>query len=209
MPSPDPGLPPLSRHIADVPNLATLSNVLVGYAAIMTSILGWHAVSLVLLVLAVHIDHADGAMARAIPGRPRENSLFGGQLDSLSDLVNFGLAPAVILVLMGGWSAPSLIVGAALVSAATVRLAYFNVHGMDGPYFRGLTTTYAGFLFAVGGLAFLRGILPLHLFYAFCITLAALEVSSFRLRKYGYSHWCVLAAAGLFAAAAFISGEHR
>ena len=200
--------PPILRLAVDVANLMTLTNTLVGLASILAAIERHFSLSLVLIVIAVHIDHADGAVARSLRKRPEGSNLFGAQLDSLSDLINFGLAPAIAVVLMSGRTIASYAVGIVLVCAATLRLAYFNVFGMEGPYFRGLTTTYAGFLFSVAGLLALRQFIPYFVFHAVCIAAAVLEVSSFRLRKYGYSHWYVLGTAGIFAVAAFMTGAN-
>jgi len=72
-------------------------------------------------------------------GRTDEQRAYGAQLDSLIDVVSFGVAPAVLLLSLGGfgiWFLP----GAVIVAAASVvRLSYFNVFGLaDSATYRGL-----------------------------------------------------------------------
>ena len=115
-----------------VPNTLTFGNLALGTAALGAA-LGGHPplVALLFLLGALACDLLDGRAARAF----RSANAFGVELDSLADVVSFGLAPAAVL-----WSwkldqagALGLFGVAALVLAAATRLARFNVSALAGP----------------------------------------------------------------------------
>jgi CDP-diacylglycerol--serine O-phosphatidyltransferase len=82
------------------------------------------------LIWAVFFDWSDGIIARRMKGRSKEQGEFGGQLDSLIDIVSFGICPAVILLSYGNFS-PWYIPGAFfIVATGVIRLSYFNVFGL-------------------------------------------------------------------------------
>ena len=101
----------------------------------------------VLILFAGIFDMVDGRFARLV-GRESE---LGVQLDSLADLIGFGVAPAVLayswkLHLMGSWG---MFVAVAFAACAALRLARFNVEGSGEGWAyhghsRGLTSTMAG-----------------------------------------------------------------
>ena len=109
------------------------------------------------LPLALVCDVMDGVVARK-----RRSSPFGGDLDSLSDVVSFGVAPAVVgftLGLNGGWDVAILVF---FVACGVARLARYNVvaAAMTGP--KGKVTHYEGTpiptsLIVVAVLAYLYG----------------------------------------------------
>jgi len=79
---------------------------------------------------AVLFDWADGIVARQMTGRTDHHRAFGGQLDSLIDIVSFGVFPAVFLLSYGKFS-PWFLPGAFLIVAASaIRLSYFNIFGL-------------------------------------------------------------------------------
>lgn len=136
-----------------LPNLFTLSSTFCGFAAIWLgsqaeSAAQFHAAAS-LIALAVFLDGFDGRVARWVKGE----SEMGVQLDSLSDFLTFGVAPAVLAY---AWGLHSLGVGGLLLAflfaaAAMLRLARFNVAAEDeatqeGPsrYFTGLPAPMAG-----------------------------------------------------------------
>lgn len=112
------------------PNLVTLLALCSGLTAIRLSIEGRIDWALIAVIFAAFLDGIDGRLARLLKG----TSKFGAELDSLTDFVNFGVAPALILywwllneIHNAGWIA-------ALVFAIAValRLARFNVQ-LDDP----------------------------------------------------------------------------
>ena len=72
-------------------------------------------------------DMFDGKVARTKKNRTREEKSFGIQIDSLSDIVAFGVLPAVINITMCGFRWYAYLISALFVLAGLIRLAYFNV----------------------------------------------------------------------------------
>lgn len=116
-----------SYRAADV---LTLGNAAAGTAAIFAAMSYLQApdrwrvyVAFWLLPLALLLDIADGRVAR----RQKQHSLFGGELDSLADIVSFGVAPAALayaLGMRGGLDVPILLF---FVACGISRLARYNV----------------------------------------------------------------------------------
>lgn len=108
--------------------------------------------ALICLLICGVCDLFDGPIARATK-RSKEAQVFGIQIDSLCDLVSFGVLPAILL-LTETHSVPAIIVAALFVLAAVIRLAYFNVHEQirqetsseDKSSSRGLPVTFSAWL---------------------------------------------------------------
>lgn len=145
------------RGLDLLPNLFTTGNLFFGWYAIVQATLGdpWHAA--LGIALAIVFDILDGRVARLA----RATSKFGGEYDSLADIVSFGVAPAMLAFAAGelhelgraGW------VLAFLYTVSTaLRLARFNVtpsryrgrfEGLPSPAAAGMvatTTWFAEFL---------------------------------------------------------------
>ncbi|NOX58220.1 MAG: phosphatidylcholine/phosphatidylserine synthase [Planctomycetes bacterium] len=155
------------RTIAVLPTMLTLANMLCGFAAIYLSMLGlihvftgvaaeakttlnnvfienllptYVSVGGFLIFLGMFFDGMDGRVARMTTGTTN----FGGQLDSLSDMVTFGVAPAMLVVVMvltgahENLTGPFItqrtawVAGAIYVSCCGLRLARFNVEHAEG-----------------------------------------------------------------------------
>jgi CDP-diacylglycerol--serine O-phosphatidyltransferase len=142
--------PPRHRGIYLLPNLFTTGAMFAGFYAIVTSIAGDFSSAAIAVFVAALLDGMDGRVARLT----NTQSEFGVQYDSLSDLVSFGLAPALV---MYTWSLSSLKdygptwgkvgwAGAFIYAAcAALRLARFNtqVGVVDKRYFQGLASPAA------------------------------------------------------------------
>jgi CDP-diacylglycerol---serine O-phosphatidyltransferase len=107
------------------PNLVTLLALCAGLTGIRMAFENRYGLALAAIVFAAVLDGIDGRLARLLKG----TSKFGAELDSLSDFVNFGVAPALILYFWGlhdlksaGW-----IAAMAFAICAGLRLARFNV----------------------------------------------------------------------------------
>ncbi len=107
------------------PNLVTLLAMCAGLTAIRMAFENRYVLALGAIVFAAILDGIDGRLARFLKGTSR----FGAELDSLSDFVNFGVAPGLILYFWGlhdlksaGW-----IAAMAFAICAALRLARFNV----------------------------------------------------------------------------------
>ncbi len=166
---------------AILPQMLTTANLLCGVLAIGVVVAGaplWQAAALVGLGLL--FDLFDGRAARAL-GCDGE---FGAQLDSLADLVSFGVAPAITLYAWklhaAGWL--GLIGAGAVVAAAATRLARFNVQTSPPGRFTGLAVTIP----AAIGLAAVAADLPLApgLAAVLSMGLATLMVSRFSYRSF-------------------------
>jgi CDP-diacylglycerol--serine O-phosphatidyltransferase len=121
-----------SRRIpvrALAPNLVTLLALCAGLTSIRLAFENRYTLALAAIVIAAILDGIDGRLARLLKGTSR----FGAELDSLSDLVNFGVAPALILYFWGLHELKSIGWIAAMVFAvcAGLRLARFNVMADD------------------------------------------------------------------------------
>jgi len=123
----------------DVPNLCSLAGLASAVLGIYFAVLGVFPAAMIGVIWSVVLDWLDGRIARGMNGRTAEQREFGAQLDSLIDVVSFGVAPAILLLSVGGFS-PWFLPGAmAYLAAAAVRLSYFNVFGLaDGSLYRGL-----------------------------------------------------------------------
>lgn len=143
--------PEPSQLMKALPNLVTLAALASGMSAIMFAINNAFASAVAFLVVAMVLDACDGRVARYVG----TCSKFGAELDSLSDIVCFGAAPALLLYIWGldenallGWVACIT-----LTSATALRLARFNVAVDDpnktvwsGAFFQGVPSPAGGLL---------------------------------------------------------------
>jgi CDP-diacylglycerol--serine O-phosphatidyltransferase len=114
----------------DLPNICSLAGLLCTVLAIYYAILGLFPAAMIGLIWAVFFDWSDGIIARRLKGRNDKQREFGGQLDSLIDVVSFSICPAIILLSYGHFS-PWFLPGAFIILATGVlRLSYFNVFGL-------------------------------------------------------------------------------
>ena len=113
-----------------VPNVVTLLALCAGLTSIRMAFEDHYPLALAAIVFAAILDAIDGRLARLLKGTSR----FGAELDSLSDFVNFGVAPALILYFWGLHDLKSAGWIAAMVFAICtgLRLARFNVM-LDDP----------------------------------------------------------------------------
>ena len=123
----------------DLPNICSLAGLLCAVLGIYFAILGRFPVAMIGVLWAVLFDWGDGIIARKMKGRTDGQRSFGGQLDSLIDIVSFGVFPAVFLLSYGRFN-PWFLPGAFLVVASSaIRLSYFNVFGLlDDETYMGL-----------------------------------------------------------------------
>ncbi len=133
-----------SRFLA--PNLITCANLALGCLSVVVSFQGNTTAAGWLIVMAVLFDKLDGTVARLL----NASSEFGEQLDSFSDFLAFGVAPAVLFFKLFGADSPVITYscGILYVIACALRLAKFNVLGvrLGRDYFFGMPTPVAGSL---------------------------------------------------------------
>ncbi len=132
------GIPPRRRGVFLLPNLFTTGVLFSGFFAVVSAINGDFITAAIAVFVAMVLDGLDGRVARLT----NTQSEFGAQFDSLSDLVAFGLAPALIAYLwqlheLGnlGWVASFF-----YATATALRLARFNsrLAVADKRFFQGL-----------------------------------------------------------------------
>ena len=125
-----PRRPTMLSFAGDLPNICSLAGLLCAVLGIYFAILGRFPLAMIGVLWAVLFDWGDGIIARNMKGRTDGQRSFGGQLDSLIDIVSFGVFPAVFLLSYGHFN-PWFLPGAFLVVAgAAIRLSYFNVFGL-------------------------------------------------------------------------------
>ena len=132
------------RGVSLLPSLFTMGNMWCGYASVVYSLRGEYEMAAPLIGIAYLLDALDGRLAR-MTGTESE---FGLQLDSLADVISFGIAPAVMSFAWGlqplgrlGWAAAFM-----FVACAAMRLARFNVlstKGGDKRYYVGMPSPAA------------------------------------------------------------------
>jgi len=126
----------ISRAV--IPSFFTILNMFSGFMSILSTADRDFASAAWLVLLAAIFDTMDGIMARLT----RSSSEFGVELDSLSDLVSFGVAPAFMVYRIGLHTLGPIgtLSSAMLMVFGGLRLARFNVQlvGFDKDYFRGL-----------------------------------------------------------------------
>jgi phosphatidylserine synthase len=134
-----PHQPTMLSFTTDLPNICSLAGLLCAVLGIYYAILGNFPVAIIGVLWAVLFDWADGIIARKITGRTNHHRAFGGQLDSLIDIVSFGVFPAIFLLSYGKFS-PWFLPGAFLIVAvSSIRLSYFNIIGLiDDKTYMGL-----------------------------------------------------------------------
>lgn len=118
-------LPLRERLRVTAPSLFTTLNMFCGLSSVLLAFRNHFTTAAVLVGIAVVLDIADGAVARLIGA----TSPFGLQLDSLADLVSFGLAPAVLVHTwaLNQWPVLAWVAAFFWMACSAFRLARFNV----------------------------------------------------------------------------------
>lgn len=176
-----------------LPNLLTTAGLFSGFFAIVSSMNGRFEAAAVAIFVAMIFDGLDGRVARLT----NTQSEFGAQYDSMSDMLSFGIAPALVAYNWGlaeygkfGWLAAFI-----FVACAALRLARFNANlGVtDGRFFQGLASpaaaaiiagmVWSGSIYQVDGdnIGYLVGLLT--------IITGLLMVSNFRYNSFKDLNW--------------------
>ena len=150
------------RGIYWLPNLFTIMALCAGFYAIVQAMGGHYSQAAMAIFAALVLDGMDGRIARLT----RTQSAFGAELDSLSDMVSFGVAPALVVYhwalqefafsksvqMLGPWLSTKLGWIAAFIycACAALRLARFNtnIDVVDKRFFQGLPSPAAACLVA-------------------------------------------------------------
>lgn len=128
------------RGVYLIPNLLTTSALFAGFYSIISSMSGDWAKACMAIFVAQLLDGADGRVARMT----HTQSEFGAQYDSMSDIIAFGLAPAILAFQwsLSGMDKAGWVAAFIFVAGAALRLARFNVQigKIDKKYFVGLAS---------------------------------------------------------------------
>jgi CDP-diacylglycerol---serine O-phosphatidyltransferase len=159
-------------------NLITMTNLTLGGLAIVFGIHGSLRLSLLLIFIAALADRFDGMVARKF----NIESDLGKQLDSMGDIISFGVAPALLLYqgILNEFGGPGSFFTVFYIACGAFRLARFNITESNG-YFTGLPITAAGCLATLSFLAI--PYLPSQTFLFIIIILSFLMVSTLKLKK--------------------------
>jgi CDP-diacylglycerol--serine O-phosphatidyltransferase len=140
------------RGLFLLPSLLTIGNLFCGYACVVYSTRSDFDTAALFIGIAMVLDTLDGFFARLT----KSTSAFGVELDSLADVVSFGLAPAILAFTWGLWPLHRLgwAAGFLYVTATAMRLARFNVQTttttapVDKRYFVGMPSPAAAAVIA-------------------------------------------------------------
>ncbi|MDR4946871.1 CDP-diacylglycerol--serine O-phosphatidyltransferase [Neobacillus cucumis] len=174
-----------------IPNLFTLANLFFGFLSVMSSAEGDYKNAAILILIGMMLDSMDGRIARML----RVESELGKELDSLADIVTFGVAPAMMAYY--SYFSSFGIVGMAVAGLfplfGAYRLARFNINAVKSSlkYFTGVPITAAGGLLTLLTLFQLKmpGFIFVIAFFVLCILMVStLKIPSLKeipLPKYG------------------------
>ena len=181
------------RGIYLLPNMITTAGMFSGFYAIVAAMDGRFEAAAVAIFIAMVLDGLDGRVARLT----NTQSEFGVQYDSLSDMVCFGLAPALVVyewslkyMLSVGWAKFGWLAAFIYTASAALRLARFNsqVATAEKGYFRGLPSpsaagVLAGMVWAATDTG-LSGESLVYVAFALTITMGLLMVSNIRYHSF-------------------------
>ena len=168
------------KHL--VPNFFTLANIAFGFFSMLAAAQGRFERACVCLFGAALCDLLDGKLARMLDASTK----FGMELDSLSDAISFGIAPALLvyLAVLQPLGIGGAVLAIAYVLTAVVRLARYNVDTatIGEVTFQGVPTPIAaGYIMSF---VMVRGALPLALVAAGTGLMAVLMVSTVKIPKF-------------------------
>ncbi|SEG77973.1 CDP-diacylglycerol--serine O-phosphatidyltransferase [Paenibacillus sp. UNC499MF] len=159
-----------------LPSLFTVGNLFLGVLAIILVFNERPDTAAVLVIVAMLLDGLDGRVARALNAQ----SEFGKELDSLSDVISFGVAPAFIMYVVAFGdirpAAAAWVVTAIFPICGALRLARFNVVAGTPGYFIGLPIPAAGGILAT--LALFHNELNVYVLLVSTVLLSYLMVSN-------------------------------
>lgn len=174
--------------------------VILTYLSLVSAVLGIifahrgiFGAAMLCLFLSGFCDAFDGKVARIKKNRTEDEKAFGIQLDSLCDVVSFGVAPAFTLYCMGVRSPAGVMILCCFCICAVIRLAFFNVQEAkrqqvesgSNKFYRGLPVTTSSIIFPTFYL--LRPLMPGRTFVSLLYLLAALTaflfILDFKVRK--------------------------
>ena len=168
----------LKKIKSNAANLITMCNMSFGGAAIMATLNESYNYSVLFIFIAAFLDRYDGKVAR----KYNQESELGKQLDSMGDIISFGVAPALLMyeVILSNFGISGMFMAIIYIVAGALRLARFNVTEATG-YFIGLPITAAGTLLTFS--FFFTHVFSTIVYMFIVPILAVLMVSTITLKK--------------------------
>lgn len=170
----------MKRITKHIPNMITSLNLFSGCVACVFSFYGEYSIATYFILMAAVFDFFDGFVARLL----HAYSTIGKELDSLADMVSFGLAPAIMLFTFLSTLNPYFAFIAFLIPVfSALRLAKFNVDTRQSSSFIGLPTPANAlfWVFLISNIPadFVLWIQPTQYYYTMLISLVLIAVSCY------------------------------
>ena len=169
---------------SSIPNIFTFINLSFGILSLLATFEQEYLLSAIFIIIAALVDRYDGRVARFL----NVSSDLGKELDSLADLVSFGVAPAILTFLLYNFSTlgPKGILGYALLLTFPIcgafRLARYNASSFQG-VFTGVPITIAGSIIAIFALFTANNLTTVFLPVILMIIFSYLMVSNLKFKK--------------------------
>jgi CDP-diacylglycerol--serine O-phosphatidyltransferase len=161
--------------VYNIPNAITLVGLMLSLLSCFLSYNNKIELAIICFMYSGLCDMFDGLVARKM-SLNEEAQLFGVQLDSIVDIVSFGVAPVMITFHLGFNSPIDYFLLIFYTCCATMRLAYFNIHGCSGEgkikYYTGLPVTFSAMIFPLAYISIFSGNEPLFYNLIRCIFFA-------------------------------------
>ncbi|PWX23877.1 CDP-diacylglycerol--serine O-phosphatidyltransferase [Clostridium perfringens] len=170
---------------SSIPNIFTFINLSFGILSLLATFKSEYLLAAIFILLAGLVDRYDGRVARYL----NVSSDLGKELDSLADLVSFGVAPSVLTFVFYNFESlgPMGIIGYALLLCFPIcgafRLARYNATEFDG-VFRGVPITIAGAVVALFILLSIKFTLNILFPVVILVVFSYLMVSNLQLKKF-------------------------
>lgn len=164
-----------------LPNIFTLGNLSCGVMSLLMTYEVNYKFASLFIILAALLDRYDGRIARAL----NVSSEIGKELDSLADLISFGVAPSLMVFSMNNFSSLGIIGYISLVIfpvAGAYRLAKYNISTFTG-VFSGIPITCAGMIIAIYSLFNINKMLNTGFNICIVILLSYLMISKWEFKK--------------------------
>lgn len=162
-----------------IPSLFTVGNFVFGVLSLYYTMGERYQLAAISVLFCMIMDGLDGRIARKLDA----SSNFGKELDSLADVVSFGVAPALLVYaqILDSYQLVGLLAVLWFAVAGMLRLARFNVQNVSG-YFVGVPITAAGSLVAL--LNLMPKLIPSQAFLGITVLLGVFMVSKIKVPKH-------------------------
>jgi len=177
------------QHYINVPDLFSIMNASSGFLSIIMILKDALGVACQLMLLAIIFDSIDGWIARRI--KRKDDNDFGKNVDSLSDIISFGVAPALLIYSITTFRYINILVSLLIVTCGILRLSRFNVIAdVKGDTFVGLPIpTMAAFVSSI----YLSGILNEYIILLTVTTISLIMISSIEYPKINMKNGAIIA----------------